>query len=210
MKPSQQVDATDRLQLETALALLREKTGAEVAIAIVTHSCWDNTIPWRVASTLAAIMLVSAPLSSSLHNPELLSVLTLAAFAVGFGFGQLPRLQRNLQSAQAVCSKINARAQRTFSELGLAQATQKRGILFFVSLLEEQVVVLADEGVRLRDSHPSPWPRISEIVATGFRDNQPVAALLTALEECTSLLAPVALNSIATRNQNISVLIIDD
>lgn len=209
MKPSQQIDAADRLKLETAIALLREKTGVEIAIAVVANSCWDRAISWRIATSFAALALISAPLYPSLHDPGLLAVLTLAAFAAGFGLGRLPRLQRNLQSAQAVCTKVNAKAQLTFSELGLAQATQKRGILFFASLLEERVIVLADEGVCLRDPHQNPWPQISEKLAAGFRRNQPTAALLAALEECTELLAPISIAETVAENRRISVLLID-
>lgn len=212
MKPSQWIDAADRLKLEAAIQSLRTKTGAEVAIAIVTNSCWNREIPWRIASGFAALTLLSAPLWPSLHDPGVLGVATLAAFAAGFGLGRLPRVQRNLQDSKSVCAKVNAHAQRIFSEAGLARATQKRGILFFVSLLEERVVVLADEGVTLRDPTQSPWPQWSQKIGDGFRAGQPVPSLLAALAKCETLLAPQpasAYASHATSISNTSVLLID-
>ncbi len=216
MKPSQWIDATDRLKLEAAAEALRIKTGAEVAVAIVANSCWNREIPWRIATGLASLTLVTMPLCAPQLAFGLLGLSTTVVFAAGFALGQIPRVQRNLQDSKTVSTRVHAHAQRIFSEAGLARATQKKGILFFVSLLEERTVVLADEGVALLDAAQKPWLHLSEKIGDGFRAGNPVPHLLAAIAECESLLAPrsdLPSNSKTKTNvsdaQNFSVLLLD-
>lgn len=209
MKPSQWIDATDRLKLETAAQSLREETGTEITIAIVANSCWNPQIPWRIATCFAALTLLTAPLYPTLYDPNLLSIAVPLVFLAGFGIGHIPRIQRNLQNSKSVCAKVNCRAQRIFSEAGLTRTKAQRGILFFISLLEERVVVLADAGVASRDSNTNQCLQLSSLIAEGFRSGKPTPSLLTAIARCSEILPPAPSTMTPSEHQNNCVLLVD-
>jgi putative membrane protein len=82
---------------------------------------------------------------------------------------------------------VQGRALRAFYEKGLYRTAQNTGVLFFISILERKVWVLADKGIyekitqeRLND--------MAQAVSEGIRQGRAAEALATAIREAGELL----------------------
>ncbi len=209
MKPSVQIDAADRMKLESAIRSVREESGGEIVVAITANSGRTPQLPWILGLVFAALTLITVPLLIEAPFPGELFALEIAAFALGFLFGKSSALQDNLQDSETVCAKVDARARRIFSEAGLQRATGKRGVLLFASLLEKRVVVLADEGAHPAESAENPWQAISDTICEGFRNDTAVHALLSAIKSCGEEFAQSTSDEPFSTDQSASVILID-
>ncbi len=79
------------------------------------------------------------------------------------------------------------RALRAFYEKGLHRTRGKTGVLFFISLLERKVWVLADKGIHEKISQ-SKLNAFAKIVSSGIRDGDAANALVKAIQEAGELL----------------------
>ncbi len=75
-----------------------------------------------------------------------------------------------------------------FFELGLTSTRDRTGILLYVSLLEHQVVVLADRGID-EPVEPGTWDAVVERILDGIRSGRAEDGLCEAIERCADVLA---------------------
>ena len=80
------------------------------------------------------------------------------------------------------------RAVRAFYEKGLYKTKQQTGVLFFLSLLEKKVWVLADKGIYEKIEQDT-LNRFSKLVSQGIRDGRSCDSLCNAIMEAGELLA---------------------
>lgn len=83
---------------------------------------------------------------------------------------------------------VSRRAMRAFAECAVYDTRDKTGILIFVSYLEKQVRVLADEGIAKKIG-PDLWALIANALAEEIGKNNTEAAFCEAVEKCGELLA---------------------
>jgi uncharacterized membrane protein len=124
-------------QVEKAVAEAEKKTAAEIIPLVVSKSSvpYPEFMYGYIFCALAAFFTV---------NPLFL--------LVSYG---LYRLNKKIQK-----DYCRARAVEEFSKLGLANTAGKTGVLLMVSVKEQQVVVLADQGIH----DFIPGDKLSEIV----------------------------------------------
>ncbi len=83
---------------------------------------------------------------------------------------------------------VSERAMRAFAECGVYATREKTGILIFVSYLEKQVRVLADEGISKKIG-PDLWALIANGLAEEIGKNNAEGGFCEAVEKCGELLA---------------------
>lgn len=85
--------------------------------------------------------------------------------------------------------RVFERAQLEFY-LHHMQATKTgHGVLFFISLLERQIVVLADDAI-VKKLPPETWKQlVKKVIDSGLNKNQLAWALESGLKECSQILA---------------------
>jgi len=80
------------------------------------------------------------------------------------------------------------RAVRAFYEKELYKAEGNTGILFFISLFERKVRVLADSGIHEKIGQET-LNKFARVVSQGVKDGRACDALCEAIQEAGSLLA---------------------
>jgi putative membrane protein len=83
---------------------------------------------------------------------------------------------------------VKERALKAFYEKGLYKTKQNTGVLFFISILERKVWVLADKGIHEKIKQVT-LNKFARLVAQGIRDGRACDALIEAIREAGELLA---------------------
>jgi putative membrane protein len=83
---------------------------------------------------------------------------------------------------------VMQRAVRAFYEKGLYKTKRNTGVLFFLSLLERKVWVLADKGIYEKIDQET-LNRFARTVSQGIKEGRACDALCNAIEEAGKLLS---------------------
>ncbi len=105
-----------------------------------------------------------------------------------FLFKKIPLLKTALIGFKRREEAVRQRAVRAFYEKGLYKTKKNTGVLFFLSLFERKVWVLADTGIHQKIGQES-LNRFASTVTRGIRDGHACEALCEAMEMAGELLA---------------------
>jgi len=164
-------------------------TIGEVAIMIVSSS--DE---YREATVLGSVLLGSgisllvseAFLNASLNYFILLSFLFFPLMWIMFKY--LPALKTSFVGRHRLEEAVRERALRAFYEKGLYKTKANTGVLFFISLLEHKVWVLADKGIYEKIDQQT-LNTFALTVSKGIKENRGCEALCQAINEAGKILA---------------------
>jgi len=79
------------------------------------------------------------------------------------------------------------RARALFGELGMRRTAEDTGVLLYVAVDDRRASVFAGQGIHDAVEH-SVWQSVADEVARGFREEQPVEGLESALERVGDIL----------------------
>lgn len=148
MKADSFFSPEEKTKIMAAINEIEQKTAGEVAVMVVDRS---DTYP--EAEILAGILLggLLALLITDIFWADSLwifaPVTVLLAFLLGWTTRLLPAVKRLFVPAARLEQQVEQRALRAFYEKGLYKTRDDTGVLFFISLFEHRVWVLADEGI---------------------------------------------------------------
>jgi len=103
-------------------------------------------------------------------------------------FQKVPLLKLAFISLSRKEHAVMQRAERAFFEKGLYRTRKNTGVLFFLSLLERKVWVLADKGIYEKIDQAK-LNRLASTVSEGIRDGHACDALCGAIEEAGVILS---------------------
>ncbi len=181
---------------ETELQRIAETTRSvecctigEVAVMIVNSS--DE---YREATMLGSVLLASgisllvseAFLHASLNYFILLSFLFFPLIWVIFRY--LPELKTSFVGRGRLEEAVRERALRAFYEKGLYKTKANTGVLFFISLLEHKVWVLADKGIYEKIDQQT-LNTYALTVSRGIKEGSACDALCQSINEAGKILA---------------------
>jgi putative membrane protein len=179
----------ERERIEAATAAVRARTVGEIEVAVV-----DQSSQYHEAELLGGIFLASAValvLAAVFFRASVWSFIPLA-FLLFFPshhlFRRMPVLKRVFVGRRRKDRAVKERALRTFYEKGLYRTRGNTGILFFLSLLERKVWVLADRGIHGKIHQPT-LNKFAAQVSEGIREGRAGDALSDAIEGIGALLA---------------------
>ena len=195
-------EALDRVSQSIKKA--ESKSSGEIVLALAAESS-DYSI-WElfaalVVSLLATIVLL--PFAENIRayyeslnwaSPEwyLPAIYTFTSFSLillFFGLFNLFEPLDRLVIPRAFRTKaVSERALRTFCEQGVYATRERTGILIYVSFLEKQARVLADEGIAKKIG-PDLWGLIVNGLVEEIGRKNAEAAFCAAVEKCGDLLA---------------------
>lgn len=164
-------------------------TIGEVAVMVVNSS--DE---YREATVLGSVLLGSgislllseAFLNASLNYFILLSFLFFLLMRVLFKY--MPVLKTSFVGRLRLEEAVREKAVRAFYEKGLYKTKANTGVLFFISLLEHKVWVLADKGIYEKiDQHTLNTYALT--VSKGIKESNACNALCQAINEAGKILA---------------------
>jgi putative membrane protein len=177
----------DRIR-ETAVKV-EARTVGEIAVAVV-----DQSSQYHEAEMLGGIFLasmVSLVLTGIFFHASVWSFIPLAFlcfFPSCLLFRRVPVLKRVFVSRGRRDRAVKERALRTFYEKGLYKTQGATGVLFFLSLLERKVWVLADRGIHGKIHQPT-LNKFASLVSRGIQEGRAADALCESIEGIGALLA---------------------
>ena len=173
--------------IEDAVRGAERTTSGEIVPMLVERS--DSYLDVRgviaalVALAAGALWLALLPELSAWTIPTQICV--FAAVAWGLHWAPLLRL---LAPDPLLAARVHRAAALAFHEQGLVETRHRTGILLFVSLLERQVVVLADRGIHERVPDGT-WDDVVAKVLEGIRAGRADEGLVEAIRSCGEHLA---------------------
>jgi putative membrane protein len=178
-----------KTRLMEATKAVEERTSGEIAIMVV-----DGSSRYRETEvtggiffgSLAALLLTLFYFHGSLWYYIPLSFILF--FPARFLFRRFPTLKASLTGRKRKGEAVKERALKAFYEKGLYRTAHHTGVLYFISLLERKVWVLADKGIHEKVKQVT-LNKLARIVSIGIREGRAFDALLEAIGETGDLLA---------------------
>ena len=143
----------EKKAIADAIAAVEKTTAGEVAVMVVDAS---DTYPegkilaGALVGGMAALIVTDLLFADSLWH----FVPLWAALSCGVGWlaTLLPPLKRLFVTPGRLEGEVQLRAIRAFYEKGLYKTRDASGVLFFISIFERKVWVLADQGIHAKIS----------------------------------------------------------
>jgi putative membrane protein len=186
-RPSELVDAADRLRLEAAIAKAQEQSGAELALALVRRAGRYEAARGRLATWSAALVFAGA-VACAPSGPLAAGALAALAGFTALALARAPRLLRFASREAELAANAGRAAGDAFVRLGLSRSPGHGGVLVFAAFLEGRVIVLGDPGAPRAHQSGADWSRLAAAVAAGLAE-RPAEGLLAAVEAAGALAA---------------------
>ena len=156
------LEETSLDKLEKAVEEIEKSTSAEIVITIARMSAQYREIPFLfgfIFSMVVLILILFVPWDVHLY---LVVPITITGFFVGhFLAGRTPLALRLLTGKGRKKEAVERGAKLAFFEENVSATKDRTGILFYISLFERQVEILADLGIdgKITSSH---WNELSK------------------------------------------------
>lgn len=181
--------AQEKEEISRAIKSVEQRTIGEVAVILV-----DQSDPYPEGEFLGSLLmggLAAFVLTLIFFHGQVWFLIPWHAFftfPLFFLFKKMPDLKRPFIGAKRKEAAVRRRALQAFYEKGLYKTRQQTGVLFFLSLLEHKVWVLADVGIYQRIKQEK-LQEFARQVSAGIRDGQAGPVLVRAIREAGDLLA---------------------
>jgi putative membrane protein len=191
-------------QIENAIGLAEKKTSGEIVPMIVKRSSFSNHLDIQVTLLLFIFVLIEMTYGGFpfVAASPWKYVIFVAAFLICWLIGKLIArmnwIQRSLLSFHDVRTQVHQRALLEFYQSNINHTDAQTGILIFISLLEQQVVVLADKGISAKLGQET-WDDMVKSIIAKIKEGKPAEGLITGIEKCGEILGkhfPIQANDI--------------
>jgi putative membrane protein len=189
MKAETFFSETEKARISAAINEVEAETAGEIAVMVVDAS---DTYP--EGSILAGVMLgglLGLIITDRLFGASLWLFVPLAAVLavlIGWSIRFTPAIQRFFIPMRRLDEQVQTRALQVFYEKGLYKTRNATAVLFFISLFEHKVWILADEGI-YREIHPEKLQAFAWDMARGIRGHQAAEVLCREISNIGEILA---------------------
>ncbi len=190
-------------RIKDSIKKAESRTSGEIVIAVTAESS-DYSF-WELFAALIvslAITIVALPFAKPIRafyeslnwsSPEwyLPAIYGFASFCLIlllFFLFNIPFFDRIVIPNFFKRKEVSARAMRAFAECGIYSTREHTGILIFVSFLERQVRIIADEGIAKKIGSDL-WNIIADSLVAELGKENVEGAFCDAAEKCGELLA---------------------
>ncbi|MCR4953668.1 MAG: TPM domain-containing protein [Treponema sp.] len=194
----------DFTTMRSAIEQAENKTDGEIAVAIApesgSYSFWELLASNIFAIIIMVIMFLFSGKIRKLYDfifwnhspawiiPACFIFSCFAAVIIGFNIANIPFIDRLIVPNHVKKIKVTNRAFRYFTESGIYKTEHHSGILIFISYLEHQVRIVADEGISSKISQDM-WNLIADELAEEIKKGNTATAISNAVNKCGELLA---------------------
>ncbi len=179
----------ERKRIKDTTHNIESRTIGEVAVMVVDSS--DRYLEAEVTGGIFLGSLLSLSMTMLFFHASIwiyISFSFLLFFPSLFFLKKAPLLKTAFIGIKRKEEAVRLRALRAFYEKGLYRTRKNTGVLFFLSLLERKVWVLADKGIYEKIQQET-LNKFANIVSQGIKDGRACDALCTAIKEAGDLLA---------------------
>jgi putative membrane protein len=189
MKAETFFSKADNERIFAAIREVESKTAGEIAVMVIDRS--DTYPEARIMIGILFGGLLSLIVSDLLFDDSLwvfAPVTALLTVLLGWFSQFTPEFLRFFVPASRLESKVEERAVRAFYEKGLYKTRDDTGVLFFISLFEHKVWVLADAGI-YRKMTQVDLQRYAGDIARSIKDGTASEALCREIRSVGKVLA---------------------
>lgn len=179
----------DRERIAKAIRDVESRTIGEVAVMVVDSS--DQYHETEIVGGIFLGSVLSLIVTLLFFHSNIWSYIPLSFlffFPSKYLFQKVPVLKSAFIGVKRKEHTVRQRALRAFYEKGLNKTMKNTGVLFFLSLLERRVWVLADKGIYEKIDQET-LDRFATIVSQGIRDGRACDALCDAVGRSGEVLA---------------------
>jgi putative membrane protein len=180
-------DQEKQLIAET-IGKIEKETAGEIAVMVVDGS--DSYPESLLAGGLCLGLLLGLIVSDRFFKGSLwvfLPLWTILGFLCGWAMGSIPGLQRLFIFPRRREEMVQRCALRSFFEKGLYRTREQTGVLFFISLFERRVWILADKGIYAKIPQQTLQTYAADI-AKGIKNGRSGEALCRQIEAVGAIL----------------------
>ena len=181
--------AEEKERLKAITHEVESKTIGEIVVMVVDHS--DHYIEAEVFGSVLLGSLLSLILTVLFFHSSIWSYIPLSFlffFPCWLLFIKVEVLKKRFIGTRRKEEAVRLRAERAFFERGLYKTKKNTGVLFFLSLLEKKVWVLADKGIYEKMNQET-LNRFANEVSSGIREGRACEVLSQAIREIGGLLS---------------------
>lgn len=182
------LNESDKQRLSETIEAVEEKTSGELVTAIASVSDGYRYIPILFAAVLALLVFPVAHYGQIVLSLHKLMILQLAIFMVFSMLFQLPLIRRFIVPGKVQRQRARRLAYETFYKAGVHHATHRAGILIFVSIEEQYVQIIADEGVSSKVDN-STWDNAINDFAAKVKNGMIAEGFIACINQCGEVLA---------------------
>jgi putative membrane protein len=181
--------AEEKERLKVITQEVESRTIGEIVVMVVDRS--DHYIEAEVLGGVLLGSLLSLILSLLYFHSSIWSYVPLSFlffFPCWFLFQRIEALKRLFIGVRRKEEAVRLRAERVFFEKGLYKTKKNTGVLFFLSLFERKIWVLADKGIYEKMDQET-LNGFAKEVSRGIREGRACEALSKAIQEIGVLLS---------------------
>ncbi|HYI11409.1 MAG TPA: hypothetical protein VEK57_20300 [Thermoanaerobaculia bacterium] len=154
---SRTFDAVAAKRIADAVREIESRSSAELIVEIRARSGSYAHADGRFAAFLALVSLVVLVFMPLVVPPITVLLSPVAFYALGLAIaGRSAALRRLCTSRNERLQAVRTQAAALFHDRAIANTSEESGVLFYASLLERRIEVLADRGL-LRKLVPNDW-----------------------------------------------------
>jgi putative membrane protein len=179
----------EKERLKATVHGVESRTIGEIVVMVVDRS--DHYIEAEILGGILLGSLLSLVVTLLFFHSSLWSYVPLSVllfFPCRFLFQRIDVLKRPFIGIKRKEESVRLRAERAFFEKGLYKTKKYTGVLFFLSLFERKVWVLADKGIYAKMDQET-LNRFAMEVSRGIRKGRACEALSQAIQEIGVLLS---------------------
>lgn len=182
------VTVDTRVKIESAIAAAEAKSRAEFVAVIGKLASEYRATGFALATLTAFLVGIVAWLSIPWVEPRDVLLGQFAAFLLALGLLELTPLGDYLTPAHLKKNAAERWAREIFLEQGLASTAERNAVMFFVSVVEHHVEIIADRALSEKVS-PAKWQEIVDRFAHHVRSGAVEQGYLEAIGNLTALLS---------------------
>lgn len=112
----------------------------------------------------------------------------IASGLIGFSIAQfIPKYRLNLMNSDTIDLRVRQKAIEVFLNEEIFKTRDRTGILFYISMLEHRIIVLADSGINSKVEQ-SEWDHVVEVIRNGLKTGKIADGMAEAINLCKKLL----------------------
>ncbi len=185
---------SDKDKIKEAVAALERQTAGELVIYFARKSDSYLGAAWKFAALMGLLVALLVGIMSYMwmlpewFTPLFYSIMMVVVMLVAYLVVVLvPPMRLQLTSSATIDQRVLTRARDIFLQEEVFNTHDRIGILFYISELEHQVVVLGDTGINAKIKEKD-WKHIVETIILGIKHGQVAQGIINAISICQDLL----------------------
>lgn len=187
------INEAERQEIIKAVKEIENETSGELVPMLVSQSHNYPQAIWRGSAILTFFSILVSEMLDMFFLKLWLPTWSMLALTAFFFLiyllilRLLPSFRKLFILDKEIEAEVEKSAINSFYIEGLNKTVDETGILFYISMYEHKVWVLADKGINDKVSQDI-WKKIASIISSGIKNRKTGAAIVEGIKECKNIL----------------------